>query len=139
MPAFEPSIDLLNAIRQRLSASATFMALVPDALSLRDSNGKPELPLIVNIGETQTIYRRFDSTVYATLHVWMQEPGLAGSKAIASAIVAAVLVDAQIDGALILDNFICHDLRVTQTQFLRDPHGSYSHGVVSVAGIMKAK
>jgi Protein of unknown function (DUF3168) len=139
MTAFEPSIELLNAIRTRISGSAAFMALVPDALSLRDSNGKPELPLIVNVGETQTVYRRFNSTVFATLHVWMQEPGLAGSKAIADAIGAAVLVDAQIDGVLTLDNFICHDLRVTQTQFLRDPHGSFSHGVVTVAGIMKAK
>ncbi len=139
MTAFEPSQELGNAIRERLSASAAFMALVPDPLSLRDSNGKPELPLIVNIGEGQTVYRRFNSTVYTTLHIWKQEPGLAGSKAIASAIGAAVLVDAQIDGVLTLENFVCHDLRVTQTQFLRDPHGSYSHGVVTVAGIMKAK
>jgi hypothetical protein len=67
----------------------------------------------------------------------MQEPGLAGSKAIASAIVAAVKVDAQIEGVLVLDNFVCLDLQVTQTRFMRDPHGSFSHGVVTVAGIMR--
>jgi Protein of unknown function (DUF3168) len=138
MSVFEPSLDLQKAIRARLLASADLMALVP-ADSVLDSTGRPELMPCVGIGEGQTVYRRFDSTTHATLHVWMQEPGLTGSKAIVSTIVAALRVDAQIDGVLILDDFICHDLRVTQTQFLRDPHGSYSHGVVTVAGIMKAK
>jgi hypothetical protein len=138
MAAFEPSLDLQKAIRARLLASAGLMALVP-ADNVLDSNGRPERMPGVNIGEGQTVYRRFDSTTYATLHIWEQEAGLTGSKAIASAIVAALHVDAQIEGVLILENFICHDLRVTQTHFLRDPHGSYSHGIVTVAGIMKAK
>jgi hypothetical protein len=138
MAAFEPSLELQKAIRARLLASAGLIALVP-ADNVLDSNGRPERLPGVNIGEGQTVYRRFDSTCYATLHVWVQEAGLTGSKAIASAIVAALHVDAQIEGVLNLENFICHDLRVTQTQFLRDPHGSYSHGVVTVAGIMKAK
>jgi Protein of unknown function (DUF3168) len=137
MTAFEPSLDLQKAIRARLLASADLMALVP-ADNVLDSTGRPELMPAVGIGEGWTVYRRFGSTTYATLHIWMQEPGLAGSKAIASAIVAAVKVDAQIEGVLILDNFICHDLQVTQTRFLRDPHGSFSHGVVTVAGIVKA-
>jgi hypothetical protein len=113
------------------------MALVP-AANVLDSTGRPELMPAVGIGEGQTVYKRFSSTTHATLHVWMQEPGLTGSKAIASAIVAALTVDAQIEGVLILDNFVCLDLRPTQTRFMRDPHGSYSHGVVTVAGIMKA-
>jgi hypothetical protein len=138
MTVFEPSLDLQKGIRARLVASADLMALIPPD-SVLDSTGRPELMPCVGIGDGQTVYRRFDSTTYATLHVWMQETGLTGSKAIASAIVAALRVDAQIDGVLTLDDFICHDLRVTQTQFLRDPHGSYSHGVVTVAGIMKAK
>lgn len=48
-------------------------------------------------------------------------------------------VDAQINGVLILDHFTCHDLMVTHTRFLRDPHGSYSHGIVTVAGIMTSR
>lgn len=136
--AFEPSLDLQKAIRARLLASGDLMALVP-ADHVMDSNGRPERMPGVNIGEGQTVYRRFDSTTYATLHVWMQELGLTGSKAIVGAIVPALTVDAQIDGVLRLENFVCHDLRVTQTRFMRDPHGSYSHGVVTVAGIMKAK
>jgi hypothetical protein len=137
MTAFEPSLDLQKGIRARLLASADLMALVP-AGSVIDSTARPELMPCVGIGEGQTVYRRFDSTTHATLHIWVQESGLTASKQIASAIVAALKVDAQIEGVLILDNFICHDLQVTQTRFLRDPHGSYSHGIVTVVGIMKA-
>jgi len=93
----------------------------------------------VHIGDGQTVYRRFDATSYATLHVWAQEPGLVTAKAIVSAIVPALHVDAQMEGVLVLDNFIVHDMRVTDTRFMRDPHGSYSHGVVTVAAIVKAR
>jgi hypothetical protein len=137
MTSFEPSLDLQKAIRARLLASADLIALVP-ADNVLDSSGRPEIMPMVGIGEGQTVYRRFDSTTHATVHVWVQEPGLITSKQIASAIVAALTVDAQIDGVLTLDNFVCLDLRVTQTRFMRDPHGSYSHGIVTVAGIMKA-
>ena len=137
MTSFEPSLDLQKGIRARLLASADLIALVP-ADNVLDSTGRPELMPAVGIGEGQTVYRRFNSTTYATLHVWVQEPGVTTSKQIASAIVAALTVDAQIEGVLTLDNFICHDLRVTGTRFIRDPHGSYSHGIVTVAGIMQA-
>ncbi|WJR76011.1 DUF3168 domain-containing protein [Bradyrhizobium sp. NP1] len=138
MPAFEPSYDLQKAIRSRLLASEELTALVPPD-NILDTNGRPERMPAVIFGEGQTVYRRFDSTTHATLHVWFQEPGLTQAKAAVSAIVQALRVDAQISGALILDNFVCHDLMVTQTRFVRDPHGSFSHGIVTVAGIMKAK
>ncbi len=137
MTAFEPSLDLQKAIRARLLASADLVALVPSD-NVLDNTGRPERMPAVGIGEGQTIFRRFDSTTHATLHVWVQEPGLTASKQIASAIVTALRIDAQIEGVLILDHFVCHDLMVTQTRFMRDPHGSYSHGIVTVAGIMKA-
>jgi hypothetical protein len=138
MAAFEPSLDIQKAIRARLLASADLMALVPGDHIL-DVTGRPELVPAVQIGEGQTVYGRFSSTTHATLHVWVQEPGLIGAKAIAGAIVGALRVDAQIEGVLTLESFIVHDLRVEQTQFIRDPHGSFSHGVVSVAAIVKAR
>ena len=138
MPGFEPSLDLQKAIRARLLASAELMALVPPDHVL-DVTGRPERIPEVQIGDGQTVYSRFMSTTYAALHIWFQEPGLVNAKAAAGAIIDALRVDAQISGVLTLDNFICHDLAVTQTRFLRDPHGPYSHGIVSVAGIMRAK
>lgn len=137
MTASDPSYDLQKAIRARLIASQELTALVdPDAII--DANGRPERIPCVQIGEGQTIFRRWDSTTHAALHVWFQEPGLARCKQAVGAIVEALRVDAQVSGALALDHFTCHDLMVTQTRFMRDPHGSYSHGVVTVAGIMKA-
>lgn len=137
MTVFEPSFDLQKAILGRLLASADLTALVPPQ-NISDVTTRPERIPRVTIGEGQTTYRRFDSTTYATLHVWFQEPGLSQCKQAVSAIVEAVRVDAQISGALILDNFTCHDLIATQTRFMRDPHGSFSHVIVTVAGIMKA-
>jgi len=137
MPGFEPSLDLQKAIRERLLGNTELMALVlPD--HVLDSAGRPEVMPCVIIGEGQTVYRRFDATAYATLHIWVQEPGLTTAKNIASAVIDALRVDAQIEGVLRLDNFTCRDLAVTQTQFMRDPHGPYSHGIVTVAGLMQA-
>jgi hypothetical protein len=136
MAHLDPSLDLQKAIRARLSASADLTALVPPD-NIVDATGRPEVMPTVNIGEGQTVFRRFDSSAYATVHVWFQEPGLVSAKAAVAAIVDALRVDAQISGVLRLDNFTCHDLAITQTRLMRDPHGSYSHGIVTVAGIMK--
>lgn len=136
MPAFEPSYEIQKVIRSRLLASPELMALVSGD-NILDATGRPERIPCVNIGQGQTVFRRFDATSYADLHIWNQELGLTGCKAIASAMIAALLVDAQVNGTLRLDNFICHDMRVTGTRYLRDPHGSYSHGIVTTAAIVK--
>ncbi|WP_234680798.1 DUF3168 domain-containing protein [Bradyrhizobium monzae] len=138
MTVSDPSLDLQKAIRQRLLASAELTALV-DPGAIIDANGRPERMPCVQIGEGQTIFRRWNATTHATLHVWFQEPGLVQCKQAVSAIVEALRVDAQVSGVLVLDHFTCHDLMVTQTRFMRDPHGSYSHGIVTVTGIMTAR
>ncbi|GAB9248270.1 DUF3168 domain-containing protein [Bradyrhizobium diazoefficiens] len=136
MATLDPSWALQVAIRQRLTASDELLALVPPE-NIRDATGRPEVMPAVFLGEGQAVLRRWDSTAHATLHVWLQEPGLEQCKRAVSAIVAALRVDAQVDGVLHLDGFTCHDLSVTLTRFMRDPHGSFSHGVVNVASIMK--
>jgi len=113
------------------------MALVP-ADHVLDANGRPEIMPAIYIGEGQTVFRRFDATSYATLHVWFQEPGLVQCKQAVPAIVAALRIDAQISGVIRIDGFTVHDMQASQTRYLRDPHGSFSHGVVSVAAIVKA-
>lgn len=138
MPGFEPSLDLQKAIRVRLLGSEELLILVPPD-NILDATGRPERMPCVNIGEGQTVYGRFTSTTYATIHVWFEEPGLVKAKQAAGLIIDALRVDAQISGVLTLDSFICHDLGVTQTRFMRDPHGPFSHGIVTVAGIMKGK
>jgi hypothetical protein len=138
MTLSDPSLALQKVIRSRLIASPELMALV-QASHVMDANGRPEIMPAVYIGEGQTIFRRWDAaTSHATLHVWFQEPGLVQCKEAVSAVVTALRIDAQRDGVLLIDGFIVHDMQATQTQYLRDPHGSFSHGVVTVAAIVKA-
>ncbi|WP_426615716.1 DUF3168 domain-containing protein [Bradyrhizobium sp. McL0616] len=137
MSTSDPSLALQKAMRSRLVASPELMALV-QAEHVLDANGRPEIMPAVYIGEGQTLFGRWDATSHATLHVWFAEPGLVQCKGAVSAIVAALRIDAQADGVLRIDGFTVHDMQATQTRYLRDPHGSYSHGIVSVAAIVKA-
>lgn len=135
--ANDPSLALQKGIRALLLQSDDVLSHVP-ADHILDVTGRPErLPSIV-IGEGQTVFQRFSSMAYADLHVWFQESGLEQSKLIADAVIDAISIDAQIDGVLRLDGFVCHDLSVERTRYLRDPHGPFSHAIVSVAAIMKA-
>ncbi|WP_314945905.1 DUF3168 domain-containing protein [Bradyrhizobium cosmicum] len=138
MTISDPSLALQKAIRTRLIASPELMALV-QAEHVMDANGRPEIMPAVYIGEGQTIFRRWDTTTHATLHVWFQEPGLVQCKEAVSAIVAALRVDAQAAGVLPIDGFTVHDMQITQTRYMRDPHGSYSHGIVTVAAIVQPR
>lgn len=133
----DPSLALQKAIRSRLIASPELMALV-QAEHVLDANGRPEITPAVYLGEAQTTFRRWDATTYATLHVWFAEPGLVQCKEAVSAVVAALRIDAQVNGVLPIDDFTVHDMQATQTRYMRDPHGSFSHGVVTVAAIVKA-
>ena len=137
MTTSDPSLALQKAIRTRLIASPELMALI-QADHVMDANGRPEIMPAIYIGEGQTLFRRWDATSHATLHVLFQGPGLLHCKEAVSAIVAAMRIDAQADGVLPIDGFTVHDMQATQTRYLRDPHGSFSHGIVTVAAIVKA-
>lgn len=134
----DPSLGLQKAIRQRLLTSVELMALV-QADHVLDANGRPEIMPAIYIGEGQTVFRRFNATSYASLHVWFQEAALQNCKQAVSAIVEALRVDAQASGVLLVDGFTVHDMQASQTRYLRDPHGSYSHGIVTVAAIVQAR
>ncbi|MEH2517552.1 hypothetical protein V1279_003125 [Bradyrhizobium sp. AZCC 1610] len=135
----DPSLALQKAIRNRLVASPDVLALVP-AGSILDTNGRPEVVPVILLGEGQTVPRRFYSTSYATIHVWIDEPGLVQAKQVGSAIVGALTFDAEVERAVLrIDGFDCHDLAVTNLQYMRDPHANYSHAIVTVAGIMKER
>ncbi|WP_375763079.1 DUF3168 domain-containing protein [Bradyrhizobium sp. Pha-3] len=138
MPGFDPSFELQVVIRGRLLARPDLMAMI-SADNVMDLTGRPErLPSVI-IGEGQTLYQRFTATVHTTLHVWFQEPGLDQAKTAAGLIVDALRVDAQRDGSLTLDHFTVLDMRVSDTRFLRDPHGSFSHALINVAAIVKER
>lgn len=136
MASFDPSLAVQAAIRARLLASPELMAMVP-AGNVLDVNARPEVMPAIIIGEGGTTFRDFSAVTSATLHVWFAEPGLKEAKEAVSAIVGAVRVDAQCDGVLRLPGFIIHDMTADRTHFMRDPHGPFSHAVVSVSAIVQ--
>ena len=129
----EPSLALQQAIRDRLIGWDDLTALVP-ADAIIDRSGAPELARCVMIGDGQTVFADYHSSAYADLHVWVKEPGLARAKQIAGAIIDAIDDDRfQIEGLFV------SDVTVTGTRYMRDPHGVYSHGIVSVRAIVQER
>lgn len=130
----EPSLDLQKAIRGRLVATTAVTALVAPA-SILDRNARPApFPSII-IGEAQTItgegLDRRRSDVFADIHVWTTEPGLAQAKAIVGAIRIALA-----DGPWTLDAHHVADLHIADTRFLRDPDGLHAHAVIGVRALL---
>lgn len=124
-----------TAIRLRLVATSAVTDLVP-ATSILDVNQRPApVPSIV-IGEGQSLegdrIDRRDQRVVMDLHVWKREPGLAGVKAIAGAIRAALHAGRlpQIEGVHFTD------CRVSTMRFLRDPDGETAHGVITIEALV---
>lgn len=136
MASSDPSLALQALIRERLIQSSDLNELVPPD-NVLDVTGRPERMPAVIIGEGQTLYDDFSATTTSVLHVWFQESGLKAAKQAASAIVEAVRVDAQRDGALRIPGFIVHDMAANRTHYMRDPHGPYSHAVISVSAIVQ--
>lgn len=104
-----------------------------------DSTGRPEHFPSVVLGESQVTYQRFTATVHHTLHVWQQEAGLVMAKVACGHVVRALHADMQMDGAIQTDNFIAYDMHVSETRVMRDPHGSFSHAVITVSSIVKER
>lgn len=131
----EPSLALQKAIRARLIASSGVTAIVP-ANAIIDRSGAPELERSIMIGDGQTVfadrYRTFHSSAYADLHIWVKEPGLVTAKHIGGAIIDAV--DSQ---RFSIDGMFVSGMVVTGSRYMRDPHGEYSHGIVSIRAYVK--
>jgi hypothetical protein len=124
-----------KAVRARLTATPAVTALVP-AASILDRHARPAPDPSIILGEGQCIeagdIARAVVRVVLDLHVWKKEPGLAGVKAIAGAVRAALH-----SARLALDTgFHCGDCRVSMMRYLRDPDGETGHGVVTVETIV---
>jgi hypothetical protein len=131
----EPSLALQKTIRARLIAAGAVTALVP-ADAIFDRSARPERYPCIIIGEGYSDYAdRFESFHDATvsdLHIWTEEAGLIGAKAIAGAIRAALQ-----DGPWAVDDHLCTNLTVARARFLRDPDGMHAHGVVTIEAILQ--
>ncbi|MDH7795799.1 MULTISPECIES: DUF3168 domain-containing protein [unclassified Beijerinckia] len=126
----DASTALQTLIRSRLSTDPGVTALVP-ADDIRDSNGLPvQIPAVL-IGGGQVTYDELKLTAHADLHIWVEEVGTTGAKAIAGAIRNALR-----SGPWPIADHHCSVVRVTSDRFMRDPNNQYSHGVVSIEAHM---
>jgi len=126
----EASHALQKAVRLRLAGSSVVTSLV-SANSIVDKNARPEVFPCIIMGEGQAVISdglgRNRTHVYADLHLWATEPGLAQCKTIADAIRNALE-----DTIWNVDNHALVDLYIASSRFLRDPDGIHSHGIVTL-------
>lgn len=130
-----PDLALQKALRVQLVADAAVTALVP-ANAILDRNSRPAPDPSIVIGEGQWLpggdVARAVQIVTLDLHAWKKELGLAGAKAIAGAVLAAVKSFPR--GSA--DGYHIGDIRVAMVRYLRDPDGETSHAVVTVEATM---
>ena len=127
----EPSLITQIAIRRRLLASADLLAKVP-ANRIKEGPARPEQFPAIIIGDGQTVaepitFSRREITVYADLHIWATENGLAAGKEI-----AGLVREALRDPIELTEEYHVYDSQISSIRFLRDPDGQHSHAVVSV-------
>jgi hypothetical protein len=132
----DPSLALQKLLRGRLAAATAVTALVT-ATSIEDRSGVPETFPCILIGDGFTDhadnYDSFHERTFADIHLWTEELGLARCKAIAAAV-----RDALRTGPWSVDGHTCVHLTVARSRFLRDPDGSYGHGVLTIEAILQA-
>lgn len=131
----EPSLALQKAIGVRLIEAGDVTALVPvDAIVER--SGAPALERCIMIGDGQTVhgdrYRRFYDETFADLHIWVKESGLLIAKQIGGAVIDAL--DGQ---SFDFDGYRCTGMLMGGSRYMRDPHGEYSHGIVTIRAIVR--
>ena len=127
---------LQNAVRDRLVATPSLVALVPSD-NIRERNHRPNPQPSIIIGEGQSAdegdtLARTRLRIYLDLHVWVEEKSTAGAKAMVGEIRTALRSRLAPDG-----NFHVADCRVASARFLRDPDGLTSHAVVTVNAVVE--
>lgn len=130
-------LELENAIRARILASAAVLTLVPGARILYRQDSKPRSPSITQ-GDSQVIPMGQDSLgrsrneVFQTLHIWKEELTLHGVKEIMGAIADALRLPRLPAGP----NWAIADVQVSSMRALRDPDGKTAHGILSVVAML---
>lgn len=123
--------EVQRAIRARLVANLSVTSLVPIP-NILDRNERPAPRPSIIIGEEQMIdegraIARDQFRVFHTLHVWTTEPSTEISKAISSAVRAALFSRLDLG-----PNAHAIDSYVSAVRTMRDPDGESVHGVLTV-------
>jgi hypothetical protein len=104
-----------------------------------DANARPEVFPRINLGEDQElpaddVVTRY-TTVIATLHVWVREPGLATAKAIAGEVRRVLNRPSRL--VFERDGYRCIDCRFASFRAIRDPDGATAHGIVTFESVIE--
>jgi hypothetical protein len=132
------SLTFQKFARAALIADLDVTALVP-ANNIMDANARPEVFPRINLGEDQEVaaddvVTRY-TTVIATLHVWVREPGLATAKAIAGEVRRVLNRPSRL--VFEASGYRCIDSRFASARFLRDPDGVTAHGIVTFESVIE--
>lgn len=140
----DPSAAVQKALRSRLIGNAGVTSLVP-AASILDRNQRPAPDPSIVMGEDQVVdapeilLNRSYVRVFSTLHIWKTEPSTAGVKAISNAIRRAIGVNRTARLDLGDPDYVCSDCHIERVQFLRDPDGETSHGVMTIEALVQQR
>jgi hypothetical protein len=125
------SLAFQKVARALLTADSDLVSLVP-ADNIVDANARPEVYPKIVLGQDQelpadgTVFGRY-TNLFADIHIWVEEPGLAGAKTIAG-VIRRVLRDRLWEQ----DGYRGIDTRFGSARFIRDPDGEHSHGIVTI-------
>lgn len=130
----EPSLELQGAIRNKLLAASAVTVLVGERIYdsvPRDGQGNVTAAFpYVTLGEDQVLASLADcydgADVALTLHAWSRKPGYPEAKKLGNAI-AEALHEADLN---LSENRLLF-LEFEGAQYLRDPDGKTSHGVIT--------
>lgn len=137
----DASLAVQVALRARFVATPAVTALVP-VLNIVDRNQRPALDPSIVLGEDQvvdqatTIMRDY-VRVFSTIHIWKKELSLVGVKTISGALRRAIGRVQRLD--LADPDFVCSDIRVESTRFIRDPDGETSHGILVLNALVQQR
>jgi len=123
----EASLAAQRVAVMAMRSRPALLDLVPSA-NIFDRHTRPEIFPCVIVGEAQTVADEAEcvdgSEVYLTMHVWTRENSFVDCKSIAGEIRRALK-----DVSEIQDGIAC-DFYFEDSNFMRDPGGELSHGVV---------
>lgn len=123
-----PTLNLQSAIRAALISDATVSSIVP-AQRIYDRHARPDAFPCIVIGDLHEITDDFSLArnhyrFFPTVHVWVREAGLISVKETVNAVRKAIMNNSAV--RLGLAGFFYNG-----AQFVRDPDGQTSHGILN--------
>ena len=131
------SLALQKALRAAFTASPAVLALVP-AAHIVDRHLRPAPSPSVILGEETAgpdagNVARDREELFHTLHIWQEEPGTVGVKAIMAALADCLTLDPR---PILGGGYHLADWQIASRRAFRDPDGKTAHGVLTIRAVI---